>query len=114
MVDPMPTFDGTEPANLKTINNGNASAADAIHQGMLDQIHADDAVATVEDLPDTGNWLGRRVFVVDDQLLFVCTALPAVWVREEQLGYAETTPTMGAGFDNVDFNDLLRQGGFAC
>jgi hypothetical protein len=37
-------------------------------------------VATSSDLPSSGNWVGRHIWVDDDGFDYVCTALPSAWV----------------------------------
>jgi len=40
----------------------------------------DDSVELIADLPVTGNWVGRRIWVVEDESLRVCRELPASWL----------------------------------
>lgn len=113
MPDDMPTLTGAEIANLKILFNGQASAVDFRLQQTIDEDHAADSVATVDDLPETGNWLGRVTYVEDVDQLYVCTGLPSTWVRLNYLDRAETNPTRGAGWDTPFANDLVRRGGFS-
>jgi hypothetical protein len=41
---------------------------------------ADDKVATIGALPVTGNWVGRQIYVEEDNSLRTCVALPGSWV----------------------------------
>lgn len=50
---------------------------------------ADDSVALIADLPVTGNWPGRRIFVEEDESLRVCKTLPGTWL------IAYRTPLVG-------------------
>jgi hypothetical protein len=70
------------------------------------------AVATAANLPASGNWNGRRLWVLDTQRLMVWNG--SAWVRSNsrgpygRMGYAErtTATTINAGASDVDVPSL--------
>lgn len=51
-------------------------------QLFLEDLVGDEA-STASELPSSGNWVGRHVFVSDQGADFVCAVLPNTWVRAD-------------------------------
>lgn len=112
----IPRIDASVPVVFHTMYNAQSNALDTALDNLEQDIHDEDSVPTVDDLPETGNWLGRKTLVVADQHIYVITSLPSTWVRLDYLDRAFTNPTMGAGWDHTTGspkNNLLRRGGNA-
>jgi hypothetical protein len=98
-LEPMPDWD----VHANTLAAALGEALDDAAQADKD----DDSVATVAALPVTGNWLGRRIYVEEDQSLRLCTTLPATFEMIGRIGEwsnytpawlgASTNPTIGNG-----------------
>lgn len=75
----IPLYTTADPAKLDILLNGHANAMDfAITEAEQDTQDGESA-PTVDDLPETGNWLGRTVYVEEDGTFRICIGLPNTW-----------------------------------
>ncbi|SIN72940.1 hypothetical protein [Agromyces cerinus] len=77
----LPLYTTADPAKLDILLNGQSNAMDfAIGESEQDTRDGESA-ATVDDLPETGNWKGRGVFVEEDGTWRLCIGLPNTWIN---------------------------------
>ena len=72
--------------------------------------HAADAVEAVDDLPVTGNWLGRLIWVAEDDRV-------RRWNGSQWgvIGFPpsiQTSPTVGSGWDTPSINFIYQRSGW--
>ena len=70
--EPMPDWD----THANTLAGALGEALDA----AVEADRAADSVENVADIPVTGNWVGRHLYVEEDESIRLCKALPASWV----------------------------------
>jgi hypothetical protein len=98
------TFPGWAAA-FNSQSNLLATAMDVTDEANQDG----DTVATIAALPTSGNWVGRQIYVQEDNSLRTCVALPGSWVTT---GWARGSAIQyltweGAALDSNVHNPLV-------
>ena len=109
----MPTFTEAQLAILHVLLNSISTGVNGEFTDFEEALHAAASVETVGDLPTSGNWLGRIIFVEETETPYFLTAMPSSWSSIYRLDDAAITPEYGDGWQLPSVNKLRRRSGWA-